>query len=664
MKSAVARRILLILLILSEGFLTGLTGLTGSSQTAPVARPNIILITIDTLRSDRLGCYGYSLADTPNIDRLASDGIRFKTAVAQVPLTLPSHATILTGTLPTAHGVRDNIGYKLGPEQRTLAELLKSAGYVTAAFVGSYVLSSRFGLDQGFDRYDDVPLGSSTGVVNLNELERPAAEVVDKAIAWLKTAHPTPFFVWIHLYDPHDPYRPPAPFGARFKSRPYDGEVAYCDQQIGRLTAFLKGQGLYERSTIVLTSDHGESFGEHQEFTHGLFLYDATLLVPLIIKPGVSLGPIKEVSSQVSTVDILPTVLQIANVGAPPKIAGRGLLGAMQGRETGASEAYSETYYPAQFGWSPLRAVRRAKTKYIEAPKAELYDLSRDPGELRNLYGQQPELAAGLQQRLTSIAGTPAKPGAAKSPIVDPEEFDRLAALGYVSGPRPSGSSPAKLADPKDKLRIFQLVSRAGQAAANGQCATAIPLLEQALREEKRMAAAHLLLGRCRYHEEQFELARSDFEEVLAHNPDDLQGLFFVAACDFYLNRLEAAEVGFRRLLSKEPGYLPAQKYLGFVYEAKGEIPRAIVEFQRASQTAPGDEECHLKLGFLLARQSLFSEATAHFRKALAINPRNAATHYNLGLAYLKANDREHAESELAEACRLDQKFCKPNRPK
>ena len=309
--------------------------------------------------------------------------------------------------------------------------------------------------------------------------------------------------------------------------------------------------------------------------------------------------------------------------GAPPKIAGHSLLAAMQGRETGASEAYSETYYPAQFGWSPLSAVRRAGTKYIEAPKAELYDLRRDPGELRNLHSQQPELAAGMRQRLTSIAGTPAKPGTGKAPIVDPEEFERLAALGYVSGPRPSVSqSSAQLADPKDKLHIFQLISRAGQAAANGQCATAIPLLEQVLREERGMAAAHLLLGRCRYDEERFELARSDFEKVLARSPDDPQALFFVAACDYYLQRLPAAEVGFRRLLSREPGYLPAQKYLGFVYEAKGEIPRAIVEFQRASQLAPGDEECHLKLGFLLARQSRFQEAASHFRESSRHQPR------------------------------------------
>ena len=300
----------------------------------------------------------------------------------------------------------------------------------------------------------------------------------------------------------------------------------------------------------------------------------------------------------------------------------------------GASEAYSETYYPAQFGWSPLRAVRRAGTKYIEAPKAELYDLRRDPGELRNLHSQQPELAAGMKQRLTSIAGTSAKPGAGRSPIIDPEEFGRLAALGYVSGPRPSGANrPAQLADPKDKLRVFQLISRAGQAAAKGQCAMAIPLLQQVLREERGMAAAHLLLGRCRYNEERFELARSDFEKVLASNPDDLQSLFFVAACDYYLKRLDAAEVGFRRLLSKEPGYLPAQKYLGFVYEAKGEIPRAIVEFQRASRNAPGDEECHLKLGFLLARESRFNEATSHFRKLSRSTPeRGNALQPGLGI--------------------------------
>ncbi len=645
--------------LLLFGWLGAATGATPAGQ----SRPNIVFITIDTLRSDRLGCYGYSLADTPNIDRLALEGIRFKTVVAQVPLTLPSHSTIFTGVLPTVHGVRDNVGYRLGPEQLTLAELLKSAGYRTAAFVGSYVLNSRRGLNQGFDRYDDVAPGSASGVVNLNELERPAAAVVDKTIAWLRADRAAPFFVWVHLYDPHDPYRPPKPFAARFKSRPYDGEVAYCDQQIGRLAGFLKNQGLYDRSTIVLTSDHGESFGEHQEFTHGLFLYDTTLLVPLIIRPSAALGPVKEVSSQVSTVDIFPTVLQIANVATPPKIAGHSLLGLIQRHDSEASEAYSETYYPAQFGWSPLKAVRQAGTKYIEAPKPELYDLRRDPGELRNLHSQRPALAAGLRQHLTNIAGTSTKRGAERPPI-DPEEFERLTALGYVSGSRGSVSqSPAQLPDPKDKLRVFQMISSAGQAAARGQCASAIPLLEQVLREERDMAAAHLLLGRCRYNQDQFELARSDFEKVLARDPDDVQSLFFIAACDYYLKRLEAAETGFRELLSKDPGYLPPRKYLGFVYEAKGEIPRAIIELQRASELAPADEECHLKLGFLLASQSRFGEAVSHFQKALAINPRDAATHYNLGLAYLKSDDRERGERELAEACRLDQKFCKEGGP-
>jgi arylsulfatase A-like enzyme/Tfp pilus assembly protein PilF len=644
-----------------------------SPESAPAspaaARPGVILITVDTLRADRLGCYGYAGAASPNIDALAAEGVRFRTCVAQAPLTLPSHCSILTGLQPTVHGVRDNVGYRLDASHETLAEILKGAGYRTAAFVGSYVLNAKFGLSQGFDRYGDVPIRDSPGgIINLNQLERRAAEVIDLGIAWLAAHRGPPFFLWIHLFDPHDPYAPPPPFDSRFKERPYDGEIAYVDREVGRLLAFLKESGLASRTLVVLVGDHGESFGEHQEYTHGYFIYDTTLLVPLIVRPPGGRPARSVVTGQVSTVDIAPTILELLGMPRAAELQGRSLAGIMLGRAPDTSqEAYSETHYPAQFGWSPLRSVRRPDAKFIDAPRAELYDLAGDPGELRNLHAQRPKLVQELQGALARIDAAALRPGLTSSAVsLSREERDRLAALGYVSPGTPTqtaGRSPAKLADPKDKLPLFKMVSEAGQAAAKGQCALAIPLLERVLAREPSLPAANLLLGRCLYEAERFGPARSAFTRFLGSDPDNLEGLFFAAACDFYQDRLNSAEAGLKKVLTRDPDYLPARKYLGFVHQATGQIELAIEAFQKASQTSPGDEESHAKLGFLLAGQSRFAEAVAHFETAVKINPENAATRYNLGATYLKTNRKALADRELAEACRLDKKYCGGGRP-
>ena len=300
-------------------------------------KSNLILVTIDTLRADRLSCYGYSRIQTPNIDALAAQGARFASVVAQVPLTLPSHCSILTGTYPMFHQVRDNVGYRLDASKNTLAEVLKAQGYRTAAFVGAYVLSAKFGLNQGFDFYDDDfgKPARAGGIVNLNQLERPAAEVIRRAVQWIENKSNSPFFAWIHLYDPHDPYDPPAAFKARFAGRPYDGEVAYVDQQIGRLVEFLRSKDLYDDTVIALTSDHGESFGEHGEFTHGYFVYDSTLLVPLIIKAAGNSFKNVIVRPQVRTVDLMPTVLQMLGVAAPAGLQGLSMLELIAGRSGG-----------------------------------------------------------------------------------------------------------------------------------------------------------------------------------------------------------------------------------------------------------------------------------------------------------------------------------------
>jgi arylsulfatase A-like enzyme/Flp pilus assembly protein TadD len=627
---------------------------------------NLILVTVDTLRADRLSCYGYSRNQTPNIDALGAQGARFASVVAQVPLTLPSHCSILTGTYPMFHQVRDNVGYSLDASKSTLAEVLKAQGYRTAAFVGAYVLSAKFGLNQGFDFYDDDfgKPARAGGIVNLNQLERPAAEVIRRAIQWVENNSSAPFFTWIHLYDPHDPYDPPAPFKARFAGRPYDGEVAYVDQQIGRLVEFLRSKDLYEDTVIALTSDHGESFGEHGEFTHGYFVYDSTLLVPLVIKPAGNFFKNVVVRPQVRTVDLMPTVLQMLGVAAPADLQGLSMLELIAGRSVGwPAEAYSETHYPEQFGWSSLRALRRLDTKYIEAPKPELFELSLDPAELKNRVSQNVAAADLLRKRLAEIQKEMYVSPTSPAVTLSGEDLRRLATLGYLGNiaPKARRSSSTPLSDPKDKLRIFSLISDAGRNAGARRYALAVQQLKEIVTLEPEMELAHFLLGDCYFQQKLYEPARQSFDRLLRLNAASLKGMFYLAACDFYLKRQDRAEAGFLEVLARDPqGFYStdAHRYLGFIYQAREDTPRAILEFQKVLDVSSDDREAHSKLGFLLAKESRFAEAASHFRKAVELDVSNASAHFNLGQAYLKLNERQLAKVELQQACKLDERYC------
>lgn len=603
------------------------------------------------------------------MDRLAAEGARFTTVVSQSPLTLPSHCTILTGTYPFFHKVRDNVGYRLDSSLTTLAELLKPRGFQTGAFVGSYVLDSKFGLNQGCDYYFDHfnPAKNLEGFVNLNDLERRGGVVIDHALTWLEKAQlKLPFFAWIHLYDPHDPYDPPQPFKTKYRGRPYDGEIAYVDSQIGRLLDFLVNKKLYANTIIVLTGDHGESFGEHNEVKHGYFLYDATLLVPLIIKPS-SRFSFKglAVSPQVRLVDIAPTILQMLDLPRGPDFQGVGLLSSLLGKQKELRlDAYSETFYPLQFGCSNLFSLRQSGAKYIQAPRPEYYNLAQDPAELKNLYTQNITFAGELKRRLDGTISTfsskvPDKNAPSDMPA---EEMAKLAALGYVGGAvRPASSSTlpsAPLPDPKDRLDIFRLLNAAGLNAATGRCSEAEPQLQKAIQQAPGVTTAYFLLGRCYFNARKFDQAYPVFQQLYKLTPESAEAQFYVAACEFYLNRLDPAEAGFQRVLSKNPRYSYAYKYLGLIYLARGNPQKAMEEFQRVIEFLPEDEESNWRLGFLMARQSRFEEAIRHFKKVLEINPANAAAHKNLGAAYLRINQSELARKELSEACRLDPKLC------
>jgi len=367
------------------------------AQTTPKkpSQPDVFLVTIDTLRADHVQCYGYSGIQTPAIDGLAKDGIRFTQAFTPSPITNTSHTTILTGLLPSSHGVTD-FAVPLASTHPTWAELLKRKGYRTAAFIGAVILDSKSlapGLDRGFDFYDNFPEKSQTKS-RWGRVERRGADVVQHAQTWL-TAHPAgPRFVWVHLFDPHDPYEAPAPYSDTYKSRPYDGEVAYADSVLANFLGYLKKRGWYDSSVVIVVGDHGEGLGEHKEDTHGIFLYDSTTHVPLVVKlPGRSAAG-KVIDAQVRTTDILPTVLDLLRVTPPEQLDGQSLKPYFTGTEKKERTAIGETDYPLRFGWAPLRSVRAEGFKFIEAPRPELYDLSADPGELNNGYQPSDATAA------------------------------------------------------------------------------------------------------------------------------------------------------------------------------------------------------------------------------------------------------------------------------
>ncbi|HEV2020969.1 MAG TPA: sulfatase, partial [Terriglobales bacterium] len=468
---------------------------TAGHAAAPPPAINVVVITIDTLRADHLGCYGYKAAETPNLDQLAAEGVRFERAYTPVPITLPSHAVIFTGTYPMYSGMHDFSGNNLNPQQPTLASILKQNGYATGAVLGSAVLDSRFGLNQGFDFYYDHFDFSRLQEANLDEMERPGNVVADEALKWLKEHAQKKFFLWMHLYDPHHPYTPPAPYSERHKSQPYDGEIAFADEQVGRVVRFLKAQNIYQRTLIVVTGDHGEGLGEHGEKTHGFFIYDSTLHVPLILKlpVGQNARPAR-VSTDVSTVDLLPTVLDALHLAPPAQVQGRSLLPLLKAR--GAGEAlYSESFLPRlHFNWSELRGLQAGKYHFIDGPKPELYDLESDPKELKNLYPERQAVAAELRGRLAALIQkyTPEQELAQKTGL-DPRLAERLKSLGYaaVAGGGNPTISNRELANPKDRIEVYELVSEAIADSQHGRYDPSVEKLRTALKTDKDSTPIH-----------------------------------------------------------------------------------------------------------------------------------------------------------------------------
>lgn len=619
---------------------------------------NVILITIDTLRADRLGCYGFVPDVTPTMNKMAAAGVRFENCIAQTPLTLPSHTTILTGTLPIHHGVRDNGGFVVPPQLETMAEVFKSAGYQTAAFISAYVLDSKWGLNQGFDYYfDRFDLGRFEKI-SLGEVQRRAEETIDEALAWLEKNKSQKFFTWIHLYDPHTPYDPPEPFKSRLSDRPYLGEIAYTDSQLARFWSYLEKEKLLDELFLVLTSDHGESLGEHGETTHGFFVYQEAIHVPLIFVTPFEKYKGKTYSGVVTLADIMPTLLEMTGQTKPPEVQGQSLLRYFSGRQKPADNlAYSETFYPRyHYGWSELRSLQNNRYKLIIAPIPELYDLKLDPDEEKNLvyvekkvYEKMTRLAENFEKKAGEKAVEP------DFTSVDEETREKLAALGYLgSFVDPARLAGKKLADPKDKINIFNEISRARETGMAGNFDEAINTLRKILEEDPTISDGFFALGNIYFKARRFQEAVDAFTRALELKPDDSFAVINVANCYAALNKPELAEQFVQEQVKR--GFDDPQFYhvLGTIYALRGNYDKALPYFEECLKKNPRSASAHNAVAAICLNRDDLSRAAEHLQAARELNPTLLNLRYNLAQLYEKQNRLKEAmelyQQEIADS--------------
>jgi arylsulfatase A-like enzyme/Tfp pilus assembly protein PilF len=619
-------------------------------------RPNVLLLTLDTVRADRIGAYGYKLAVTPNLDRLAREGVRFDDATTQAPLTAPAHAALLTGVYPTRLGVKDNASSPLPDSAETLAETLKAPGYQTGAFIGAFILDRPYGFAQGFDHFDATFEGFRPELKQ--QAQRVAGEVVSPAISWLKSAQ-APFFAWVHLYDAHLPYSAPAPYSAKFAARPYDGEIAYVDAQVGRLIAALNETAALDRTIVVAIADHGESLGEHGEEDHGMFLYEPVLRIPWIVRlpKGERGGTV--VSEQVRAIDLTPTILELAGVRARAKVDGESLAAVMRGQaRRDPPPSYADAHFPElHFGWSMLRSWRVGEWKYIHAPKPELYDLRTDKEEAKNVLSARSNVSARMASEIEALWRSFGPAADTAPPQPDPETLARLRSLGYVGIAAPS-SSRGRGADPKDKIgevKLFRtLLSRAIDDLSAGRNDAAILKLKQAARINERAYDVHLLLGDAYRAKGSHEQALGEYDAAGLLNPS-------IAAPHVYAAEVHVAQGSFDKALARleaaakiEPNSAEVVSVRGRVYERNGRAQEALVEYQRAVALNPSDVPARARLVNVAMSLRRFDLAEPQLRILLERKHQPARTHLALGVVAESRGDLATAAAEYKRALALE----------
>ncbi len=602
----------------------------------------IILISVDTLRADHLPAYGYKGVSTPAIDALAADGVLFERAYAHAPQTLPSHVSILSGELPFEHGVRDNIGFTVKPGLPLLPAMLHARGYETAGFASSFILRKETGIGQGFQVYNaDTPPISPN--MTFGMVRRDGAKTLELAEQWLDRQASPRVFLFLHFYEPHRPYRPPE----RYAHYPlaYDGTIAYVDELVGRLMSDLKARGLYDRATIALTADHGEGLGDHGEQEHGVFLYDSTLHVPLIVKLPGERDAGKRVAAPVEHIDLVPTLLDLAGAPAPGGLRGKSLRAAMDASDPTLADRgiYSETLYPLyHFGWSPLYALTDPRYRFIRAPKPELYDLVRDRDERQNLEAQRTQTASSMLAALDALAGQRAID---RPTSVSAGDLERFQALGYIGSSRmPSISDERSLPDPKDKIAVLDLYRQGVELRSEGKLTEAAAAFRHVVAGNPSMADVWMQLSSVLMQQGNTAEGIDALKHAVAIDPGLADNQLQLASAEFGAGQLDQATEHAKQALQGKPA--EAHELLARVALARGDERQAMNEAQMAAQTDPSLPFPLYLQGVALSKQGRYTEALPLLQRAAA----------NLASRHLEMQDLHLAMADtLAHLGRTDE---------
>ena len=673
------RRLLLVLFLAHFG--AAAVPKTAKRPSAPSAvPPNIILITLDTTRADRMGFLGSQRGLTPNLDVLAKQSVVFTRAYAQVPLTTPSHAALLTGTYPQFSHLED-LGAPLGKDLPYLPDLLHKHGYHTAAFLGAYILdpaAAAPGFERGFDVYDANFHQRKRGEDRYKSVERRAEDVANRALGWLSRHQQRPFFIWLHFYDAHDPYDPPEPFKTHYASALYDGEIAYTDSIVGSFVEVLRKHGLYQDAVIAIAADHGEAFGEHGEERHGMFLYDETIHVPLLLRlPAGRLGG-RRVEERVALAEVAPTLLEAAGIRAPAAMQAKSLLPLIFTEKTGAAKidetkvgaaansaagdkgkaperpVYSETNYAHRaFGWSELRSWRTGKYLYVQAPTRELYDQSSDPDAAKNLAPAAKAVAdtlesqlAGFQEKTSSVRTEPTK--------LDPTQAEKLRALGYLTSDSAGASTSEKGAtDPKDKIEIANKFHRSLVDLEEDRYDEAIAELREVVRLEPDIASGHLELGRALVHAQRYQEALPVLRTAAEKNPKSGMAHYELGLALIKTGQWEAALPEMQAAVVCTPNSAQLHFYAGAVHLRLKHIPEATAEFENSLKIEPDHFLANLKYGEMLFREGDAASALPKLIRAAKVDPKSAEAHGFLADVYQQLGQGQNASRERAKAAQL-----------
>ena len=706
-------RAIVVIVVLKSVLVIALSTIGCSPETSPRAKLdqlrgdrklNVLLVTLDTTRADRIGAYGFDEVDTPAIDSLAARGVTFMQAYASTPLTLPSHTSLLTGTHPPYHGVRDNGVHSAQEGLKTLAESFREAGYRTGAFIGAFVLDSRWGLAQGFDRYfDDFELPDERAIF-LGRLQRPGSEVIDTALAWAREDETSPFFMWVHLYDPHSPYEPPEPFSSQYAGRPYIGEIAWTDSLVGRLTTWLESSGRSDDTYVVVTADHGESLGDHGENEHGLLLYKSAISVPLIITTPFDAPRDIQRNELVSLIDVMPTVLDLTGLETPEEVHGRSLVPLFT-KEAPAegwadTPVYAETFYPRlHFGWSELQAILGPTHKLIISPDPELYDLVQDPEEQQNLISQRAATADALHQKAEQlVARLEENANPANLVTLDQETRQRLAALGYIGGYSADSDDPDLVrANPRDKIEIYNDLLRARRLTVQNQMAEAEVLLRSIIARDAGVVDAHQSLGNILFEQLRYNEAIEAFETALSMRPEDAALVLFLSSTQRHAGRLDEAEktlldfidvlepdarlyISLARIKQARRSYDEAATYfnealrlsetppvknilaaahvgLGAIQLTAGRLYMAEKHLSLARGFNDSLDDLHFQRALLFQARGQPDEAIVAYRLELENSPRNVNAAFNLSVIYRNSGNLIEEERYLRRALEIDPQF-------